>query len=435
MCSSDLYVRFQTPRVRLRDAWDEGMPFRWLEDRGGALASAGSVELEEAIRHLRIGAAIYRAAMRDHNRQVAEELQRTGIPALAVDVGAFLDESGGFLLRARGMLTKLLAAAPPTRLREAVRAADDFLSLQAMEASYGLLALFSSPEGGSGRLRARLTELLRAEEEHRRHAGLLVVTEDQRANERLVTRAATLKKWVLAVLHLRVVKSRRTRVMQDLLFGIAAAVAMTFAVVLQLVALWTVGTPTSPQVGGTTLFAFVGLAVGGYILKDRMKDWLKDWFSAGMPEWLYDRRQSLRVESSGALVGAVEETVRLVRAKELPPEVQAMREIGEEGLFRGQREEEDVIHYRRSLEVGSPEAPYAAIDEILRLNVAPWLRRMDDPDRPLARLGDDGTVQRAPGRKTYRITLVTGWEGSQRNGHALTVSRDGVERIEPLEAR
>jgi hypothetical protein len=127
-----------------------------------------------------------------------------------------------------------------------------------------------------------------------------------------------------------------------------------------------------------------------------------------------------------------------MRADELGPEVARVRERDEGPLFADQRAEEDVVHYRRRVTldpaVGRARAPeMSAVQEILRLNVGRWLRRMDEPVRALRRLGDDGVVQHIPAAKTYRVTMVVAWGGAAEREHqklSIVLTRDGIVRVD-----
>ncbi|MDP2304457.1 MAG: hypothetical protein Q8P18_00345 [Pseudomonadota bacterium] len=443
------YVRFQTPRMSLDQLFAENepkSPFAWLARNGARLTSGTATEADfaRALRELRLGAAVFRASVRDHARFVASELGSGAPPAVlarhAEASSRFHSECCEALERYRALRLQFLDARTPALLRTAIDAIDDFLSVQVLEGWFSLLETFNVHAQKCGALVAALRTAIATETAYRKSAGHLPApADDASTNERFVARVNLLKKWVLAVLHLRVRSSRRAELAQDALFAIAAAVAMVVAVSLQLIALWTVGTPSSPQVGGATVFTFVALAVAGYILKDRLKERLKVWFQKGIPYWLFDRRQELRVEAGGASIGSVEETVRLLRAAELVPLVARLRDAGEEPLFAEQRGEEDVIHYRRKLRIDGSRAraqapEMSAIDEILRLNVTRWLRRMDDPDRALLRLTEDNHVLVVTATKTYRVTLIVARGGAERRyeKYSIVLTRDGIERVEQV---
>ncbi len=406
-----------------------------------ARAAGTPAERVELDRKLRLFAAVYRASMRDPLASHAACL-RPGTPVEVFNdhvtaCVALLGDSRAVVARFRALLRDLRDPAPG--VDAACRATDDFLSLHAIEAWFAILALLQQhdePTVASTALAEDLRAAIEAEIAHRASVGLFGAPVDEPGgNEDYINRVNHLKKWVLGVLHLRLVSNRRAERAREFAFSLAAAVAMTFAVGLQLVAMWTVGTPSVPELG-RTLYTFVGLAVGGYILKDGIKDRLKTWFQAGIPHWLFDRRFDLSVGSIERPFGAVEETVTRLEGGEIPPAVLALRETGEDPLFLGERAEEDVVHYRRRVRLNAALARDAApemsaVDEIIRINVNRWLRRMDDPMRPLSTLGPDARVVHVDAPKTYRVTLVV---AHAEPGHlervVAVLSRDGLVRIE-----
>ncbi len=440
------YTRFQTPRMsieRLLDERDTASPFAWLVRQQAELCSgmASPFDYAAAVRAIRMFGAIYRAAVRDSTDALGAGLCAGASPAARAEhlaaAGSFLGNSIAVLQRIRRYRVETSSARLPADLDAALGAVDDFLSLHALEAWFSLLRGLqgAAPEEClAPALRAAIT----AETRHRVDAGMLgAPVDDARGNEGYIARVNQLKKWVLGVLHLRLVSNRQAERAREFAFSFAAAVAMSVAVVLQLVAMWTVGTPKAPQLGGT-LYAFIGLAVGGYILKDGIKDRLKGWFQAGIPHWLFDRRHDMCVGTSGTRFGAVEGTVTRLDAWDVSPAVAQLREAGEDPLFAGERADEDVIHYRRLVRINASlahaQAPeMVAVDEIIRLSVVRWLRRMDEPLRPLSRLGEDGQVGRVSAAKTYRVTMILTLPSGGAIRHeklAVVVCRDGIVRIE-----
>lgn len=436
------YTRFRTPRIGLdRLLADPESPLAWVERHAPTSGSAPAGALVALDRKLRLFAAIYRASLRDASAGLAACLRPgTPVEVFEENVAAaanFVRESKAVLGRFRGVHPSVRD--PQPTIDAACHAVDDFISLHAIEAWFGLLALVQpsgSAPGASDGLVVDLRAAIDGETAYRTATGLLgAPLDDPGANEPYITRVNHLKKWVLGVLHLRLVSNRRAERAREFAFSLAAAVAMTVAVGLQLVAMWTVGTPTVPELG-RTLYTFIGLAVGGYILKDGIKDRLKTWFQAGIPHWLFDRRFDLSVGSGEPPFGAVEETVTLLELGDVAAPVIALRETGEDPLFRRERAEEDVVHYRRRVQLNAPLAraaapEMAAVDEIIRFNVRRWLRRMDEPVRPLSRLDPGGRVERVEAAKTYRVTLVISHaEGGHLERAVVVVSRDGLVRIE-----
>ncbi|MEN9787627.1 MAG: hypothetical protein RLZZ299_2891 [Pseudomonadota bacterium] len=414
------YVRFHTPRMP-RDAILERIGA--FQARLAALSgtAADPVALE---RDLRLFAAMFRAVQRDGTR-ASMPRETHAADALARHVSTGRDALRRFRdLRATG-------ATAPAPWPSTLAALEDYLSQQAIEGWYALLAAWADQDPG---VAASLRDAIRAETAARADGGLQGTLDpaDDAQHERFVTRMNALKKFVLAVLHVRLEHSRRTQHVQDLLFGLAAALAMLVAVSLQLWTMWTVGVPTGPG-SGPALFTFVTTAVGGYILKDRMKEWLKGWFAQGIPRWLHDRRIDL-VSEAGPL-GSVEETVRLLRPSETPPDVAALRSLGEEALTASERDREDIIHYRRSAWLRRDGAPAEmdAVDEILRFHVQRWLRRMDEPTRALSQVQHDGTVARIRAAKVYMVTAIVRDAGRLAR-YNVVLNRKGLLRVERVPA-
>lgn len=451
------YTRFRTPRASLGSLFAEGdptSPLQWLARHGVEVASwtARPDDYPQALRSLRLLAAVYRVVVRDTGEALSVGLATPSGPTRAAHLDhamRFIDDSRGVLDRFRRLRAGLPGPRLPADLDATLHALEEFLSLQALEAWFRLLRGLQGPEASSpggaplepdaAGLSDALRSAIRTETQHRIGAGMSgAPVDDPGGNEPYIARVNQLKKWVLAVLHLRLVSNRRAERARDFAFSFAAAVAMSVAVLLQLFAIWTVGTPTGPQLG-STLYAFVGLAVGGYILKDAIKDKLKGWFQAGIPHWLFDRRHDLCVGTTGRVFGAVEETVTCMTPGGVGTAVSHLRELGEDPLFAGERAEDDVVHYRRrvrlSASLAREHAPeMVAVDEIIRLNVGRWLRRMDDPVRALSRLGEDGRVVQVQGAKTYRVTMILSLPvvgGPARYEKVVVVvTREGIVRIE-----
>ncbi len=421
------YVRFEPPRRELADAASLLEPIRALTAR---LGHAHATPDEEACaeRTLRLFGACVREQLRIRRRRVERapgEAERDAmIVALVADAEATL--TAWRALRAQMPL-------PSARWATVLAAIDDFVSLQCVEVWFRLHE--AHPHPGFAEAIRRETEERVAHGEH----GPLNA-EDDADNERFVTELNRLKKYVLSALHLRFVSTRVTDAAQDLAFGLAAAAAMTVAVVLQLVAVWTVGMP-GPQ-EGASVAVFISFAVVSYILKDRLKDRLKAWFARRLPRWLYDRRVELRAEDGSAVYGHAEETVRVMHLGAVPPEVAALRAEAEHPVELVVRAADDVVHYRRGLALRTgvrdqcPEAE--GVEQILRFNLSAWLRRMDDPTRVLYQLDDDGNARRIQGPKTYTIPVVVAIRrptGTEVHRQTLVLARDGLVRVETVGGR
>ncbi len=416
------YVRFEAPRRLLLEA--DALLGALRVDRARLSAGTASPSVEAAaVRALRL----YGACVRDQLRERRQEAEHASAVGREAAVRALVEDGEAVLERYRSTMASITR--PSSSFATALRAVNDYLSMQTIEVWFRLHA--SSPH-------PVLEAAIRKETGARITSGFHgeLAEADAVDNEHFVTELNRLKKYILSVLHLRFVSTHRTEAAQDLAFGLAAALAMTVAVFFQLVALWTVGTPGGPR-DWASLSMFLAFAVGGYILKDRMKDHLKGWFARRLPGWLYDRRVELCPEGEDTVLGHAEETVRRLHLPEVAADVVALRDRGEDPIELVVRASDDVVHYRRRLRLlptlvaQCPEAD--GVEQILRIHVRDWLRRMDEPSRALYQLDDDGHAHRIHGPKTYRIPVVI---RVQRGGETdmlrrvLVLSRQGVVRIE-----
>lgn len=439
------YVRFQTPRRSLPfllSQDNDSSPMLWLARHEGRLTSglAEEAEVEKALREVRLMAAVFRSAVRDEVAFLAQHLRGAGRDEHLQAARRFHAESAMVVARFRQLKNHFHESRTPPVLREALRAIDDFMSTQVMEAWFVLLEALV-PVAEAEAQAAELRQSISAERQWRVDAGYLTPElEEPERNERFLYRANQLKKYVLGVLHLRLTRDHRREMLQDALFGVAAAVAMAVALAVQLGVAWTVGVPQSPSDSLPTMMTFILAMVGGYILKDRLKDWLKLFFQRRIPAWLHDRGEELLAEDQPLKLGRVEETVRLLRRSEVPEEVSRLRAHEGDTLFAEGAQLEDVLHYRRALHLLPESAARMApemggLNEILRINVRRWLWRMDEPNRVFFRLGPEGRVLRAKAPRSYRVHLVLTLRSASGLfcSHVVVVlNRKGIRRIESL---
>jgi len=227
-------------------------------------------------------------------------------------------------------------------------------------------------------------------------------------NEGYTNRLQLLKKHARAAISLTP-RSRAPSswLLADVVGAVVAAAAMAFA-------LWTVwlSQRQSTQFGALYLV----LLIGGYVVKDRMKEWGKrwlqpvaEWFGA----WFPDRRVRL-ADARGARVGTMAERVTLVDPSSLPPRVLAFRHEGSTlgAHARAAAQPERVLKYEKRVDVAwKAVAPrvrsVGALSDVMRFDLAPLTRRMQPPLEAHARLAPaGGGVEVVPCQRVYHVNLV-----------------------------
>lgn len=276
----------------------------------------------------------------------------------------------------------------------AMRAADEYMSLALEERLAVLARAAESARDGTGfvaRVQLRVRELARQEAEYRERYGYLVLdgralSEDSLAlrarrsapaGEHFTWRASALKKNVQQALYLDLRGSRADTFVRNAVASTGAALA----------AIWALATQVPTQLAGLptqTRFLLFSGAVLAYVLKDRIKNLTGEYLLKRAR--VFDHSSVVHgptlVEMGlGDLDARTAEAVRFVDRDSLPEEIRERR-VDDDPRRVGPNPEE-VIHYRKRLEVDSEGARALPegyrIRDILRVNVRHFLLRLDDP--------------------------------------------------------
>ncbi len=332
--------------------------------------------------------------------------------------------------------------------RGCLEACDEYLSLQLELLATRALVVLKERNIDAPILRVRLTALARREAAWRRDHGLrsqLPETDDAEAQEAFLDQAGLLKRYVERVLLLKASSSRSHDLARNLILGAAAAGAMTWAVGLQIFTFYALGLDLAQGAGTNLVLTFAAVAVGGYILKDRLKAWIADRLSRQLPRFLDDRRTELHWGDAETPIAQVAERLTFEDADELEPEVHSRHAAAMDSPLVG-HVQDDVLHYQRRIRV-LPRAAvehfprFAGIHEDIRINVGRWVSTLASPRRSVAVLdkNDEPTTRKLPNR--YAVSVVTrlrtrvdGRPGEECwSVHRLLLTQRGIARIERLD--
>jgi len=434
------YVRFKTPVMGLEElASSDDSPLARLE----AGLRTGLASEPELVYQAKLLSCIFRGGLRRFSNEVdarcggawpAESGEaRLETRALAVQEG---------VRRVLGRFRAWARAASAYRLQEKTRASirlvDEYMSLTVEQFFRKSVAdMDALPRSGVYiELRKELMDEVLREERYRKENGLRSVLSPTGDNEEYMHRFGFLKKFCMNILFLSARKNQKRQGWEEVLFALAAGVAMAFATA---VALWA-------QVRFTQVsLNFFLIMVVGYMMKDRIKEGLRRILSHVASRHLYDRTARIVDPVTGRCLGTCEEKVDYGRAVVVPEEVESLRSHDDFITVSQGELAETVLRYQKQVVLDAELLPRTGpgpggITDIIRLNVERFLRDMDEPEYALEYVDlEDFSVGRVRGAKSYQVDMAfrfivqeAGKERVSLRLVRLVMDRNGIKRMQRL---
>jgi hypothetical protein len=285
------------------------------------------------------------------------------------------------------------------------------------------------------RVRLVIAECARAVNERRVDQGFALPW--GKSPEYYSYRIGILKKEVQRSLYLDTRQSARDPFFSNTAAMVAAGLAATWATLAQL-PLWTGKWSSREGV------YFLLLAVGAYVLKDRIKEWTRERLSRRFLRWDHNRKivgDALSRVGLGSFAGHAKERMTFVSDEEIPENVRRLRVKNR--TVRGVTPElEQVIHYRRSIEIAQDENDAVpegfGVMELFRLSTNELIKRLDDPLDQVAFFDNEtGRFKEQELPKVYHLNLVlvvSEGEGTEQllKRYRVVVNRKGILRVDPV---
>lgn len=353
------------------------------------------------------------------------------------------------MLRALGAVRRLRAKArafrtvAPSSLIPSLAFAEEYAGaviderLAELARTIDSLAVLRDGHGTAVRLRLVLART--AEEVVRRRVEQGFPTPAGDSPEYFTYRTGILKKELQRALYVDTRASTRDPFFRNTAAMVAAGLAATWATLAQ-VPLISGGLTT-----GQSLL-FITLAVGAYVLKDRIKEWVRLALSKRWLRWDHDRHivgDALAPAGLGSFGGRAQERVRWPELEDIPEEVRQLR--ARHRTVRGVAPElEHVLEYQRVVrfEAGKTPVPEGfGVQELFRLSLDEILKRLDDPVDEVSYFDPKaGTFATAGMPKVYHLNVIALCVDHATQQRTLArwrvvVNQDGITHIDPIVAR
>jgi len=433
------YVRFKTPVMTLAEVLTvDSSPLARLE----AGLRTGLVGESELVYQVKLLSCIFRGTLRRFANGVDERCEgmaRAGdvtCAQLEVDVRAAQDGVRRVLERFRVWARSANRFRLQEKTRASIRLVDEYMSLTVEQFFRKAVAdMDSLPRTGVYiELRKELMDEVLREERYRKDNQLRSVISPTGDNEEYIHRIGFLKKFCMNILFLSARRASNRQGWEEVLFALAAGVAMAFATA---VALW-----AQKQDATQAGLNFFLIMVVGYMMKDRIKEGMRRIFSQLAARHLYDRKSRIMDPVTGRCLGTCEEKVDYGSAVKVPEAVATLRSRDDFITVSQGELSETVIRYQKQVVLDAELMPrtergLSGITDIIRINVERFLRDMDEPEYALEYVDlEDFSVGRVRGAKSYQVDLAFRFivEESDQERESLqlvrlVLDRNGIKRM------
>ncbi|MEZ4614901.1 MAG: hypothetical protein R2867_05205 [Caldilineaceae bacterium] len=299
-----------------------------------------------------------------------------------------------------------------------------------------------------------IADAITSEVDHRRRQGYQSVLVDQHKpnagnggnktnhkrsgnnNERYLYHLSLLKKYTSSVLYLTTALETEGETVEHMLFAVAAGISMIFATIIAFYVQATYGNFTSPL--------FVALVVG-YMFKDRIKEIGRSASKTILRRYFYDRRVYIYTLDRKQRLGRVREKVVFLREKDIPVQVKAAYHRGQLSPIEIDGYSEHVLRYSRNVrliadafrKVRHEGTALTGLSDILRLDIRPFLHKMDNPTERRYHLDGD-KLRTIKLNRVYYINIVSTYSRAGEEeliiskNVRVTLNRKGLVRLEEL---
>lgn len=445
------YIRFQTPKISLAKLCDPKLrtsPLNRVKQTLSAIL-AGSKDqalVELAYDEFKLLGCVIRGEIRDHVMIFAAELE-TYIPHPEQEKRLFAVEGlDNFLADLKylgneinALKSEIMEPAVPVKLKEAFKFFDEYLSLIMEEYLTSLLVVLRQNKAALKafeNVEKELTAIVVAQTRYRAAMNYPSVLREGESNEVIIYRRGVLKKFMSSVLYLKP-ELEESHTLTQVFFGLAAGVAMLFAVLATIYAQNRYTMNSVP---------FVLIIVISYIFKDRIKDWLKHLFSKNLTRWLSDREIKILDPCNSKKIGLLKEAFTFIPAAAVPPDISRIRKIDNITSIDEDGKPERVFKYKKEIAL-YPEKILGSHDrrkdlkDIMRFNIKDFITQADDScvEYPFADPAT-GQIRTSVCSRVYHMNMVIKYSYADAKGVKMihfdririVLNKEGLVRLEEV---
>ncbi len=426
------HTRFSTayiPLHRLIDPECDVSPLFRIHKYVDQAVTPQSLDEKRILYELRTLANLYSAEMKGSFRLIKTKYQEDKTSgSVNKKTQRYLNDIERFLKSFRELHSLFIDPAISEKLRTAVRWCDEYISLSTDKMLYSLYGIYEQEK-----IHKHIGQIMQNEAEYRRSMNYPCVIDSTKGKEieSVLYRENILKKWSQTVLYMTTEETGTNQKIGHVLAGVAAAAAMSFAVM---------ATFFANRMFASYSVPWALIIVVSYILKDRIKEILRGILVRVLPRFIADKTEKLVDHAVGKTVGKTRSMVRFISPDETPWDVRKVRNSGS-NPFRSILPRENVIHYRKEIKLDAKallkeHTRLEAITEIIRIKMDSIIQEMDASRKYLRTWLKDGP-EAVKGKRVYHLNLIlalsSGSPDSERIfRYRLIVTSQGIERVETV---
>ena len=262
------------------------------------------------------------------------------------------------------------------------------------------------------------------------------VLRDGDNNEVIIYRRGVLKKFISSVLYLKT-ELDESQTATQVLFGLAAGLAMLFAVLATIYAQNRYTMNSVP---------FVLVIVGSYVFKDRIKDWLKLLFSRNLTRWFSDREIKILDPENLKKIGVLKEAFAFIAEAAVPPDIARLRKIDNITSIDEDGKPERVFKYKKDIilypkRILETHGRRKDLNDIMRFNIKDFITQADDSRVDYPHIDPDtGRILTVPCARVYHVNLIIKYIYADAQGQEkinydrirIVLNKEGLVRLEEV---
>jgi hypothetical protein len=431
------YIRYKTPHFTFRELIDpknERSPFFRLETIAGQEETTGGIE--QAIFELKLFGNIFRSALRERTLRIlqAKEPKEEDLLLLCSEI----EEVRNYFIHLQEVFANFSTS---ISLKSTFAYVDEFISNNIDFYLTGLFYEYQKNNSSiSNQVKEAIGRILTSETLHRDQTIQKALKnqgqEEEVYTEQILYRSGLLKKFVIDALMLPVDRSSMQELYGHYISSFAAGIAMLIYVLL---IVW------QGQWFLINSAPFLILSVIGYVLKDRIKEWLKNLSYQKTLRFFPDYTTKILTSDKKRVIGELKESFTFVSEKNIPKEIWDIRNAGFHSMIETFKRPEQIIYFKRTINIFPPKSGMRSrlvdLNIILRFNLKNFLEKASEPYHTYTTLDPETlSIRQIHLPKVYHINIIlkntfsdeTSTSATELKKLRFIVDKNGIKHIEQI---